>query len=128
MSGYGHPIHKFITKRKPRVSTIIWMPKVVTHAPARQRSGDRYEIFAQQAITIEPKTNITVEVGLGVRMTSGMCLVSLRQKLKQLRLSLQDGTVLEDAEDIIITIQNNSDSPVTINEKDSICYVNYYDA
>ena len=74
MSGYGHPIHKFITKRKPQItrrSTIIWMPKVVTHAPARQRGGERYEIFAQQAITIEPKTNITVGLGLGVRMTRG---------------------------------------------------------
>jgi hypothetical protein len=67
-----------------------------------------------------------MELGFG-HSIKGKCLVSLRQKLieKEL-LILQDGTVPEDVEDIIITIQNNSDTAVIIKERDSLCYINYY--
>jgi hypothetical protein len=130
MSRYGMPIHKFITKRNPpirvrtRPDSIFWRPKEVTYGPIRQ--GLRWEIFAQRPITIQPKTSMTLELGFGVRMTKGKCLVSLRQKLIEKELLLQDGTVSEDVEDIIITIQNNSDTAVIIKERDSLCYINYY--
>jgi hypothetical protein len=58
-------------------------------------------------------------------MTRGLCLISLRQDLKLKRLSLQDGVVSEDVDDIIITIQNNSDSIITINAGQSLCFINY---
>lgn len=125
------PVHKFITKPESRnvrtqPESVYWMPKEVTHKPMRQNGGLRWEIFAQQLITIQPGGIFMAVLGFGVRMTRGVCLVSLRQELKQKRCSLQDGTISEDVDDIIITIQNNSDSVVTINEGDSLCYVNYY--
>jgi hypothetical protein len=54
-------------------------------------------------------------------------LVSLKQELKQKRCSLQDGIVApaEVIDDIIVTIQNNSEHEVIINEGDSLFYVNY---
>lgn len=130
MSRYGQPIHKFITKRnlplrfRPRPDSIFWKPKQVKYGHIRQ--GLRWEIFAQRPITIQPKTTFTMELGFG-HSIKGKCLVSLRQKLieKEL-LILQDGTVPEDVEDIIITIQNNSDTAVIIKERDSLCYINYY--
>ena len=82
-------------------------------------------LFAQKEITIQPKETTTLVLELGVRMTKGMCLVSLRQQLKTRRLSLQDGTISEDVEDIIITIQNNSETLVTISEGDSLCFIDY---
>ena len=121
------PIHKFITKRNPpirvrtRPDSIFWRPKEVTYGPIRQ--GLRWEIFAQRPITIQPNTSMTLELGFGVRMTKGKCLVSLNRLIEN--GLLQDGTVSEDVEDIVITIQNNSDTTVIIKERDSLCYINY---
>jgi len=125
------PVHKFITKPERRhvrtqPESVHWAPKEVTHRPLRQNGGLRWEIFSQQLITIQPGGIFMAVLGFGVRMTRGICLVSLRQELKQKRCSLHDGTVSEDVDDIIITIQNNSDSIITILEGDSLCYVNYY--
>jgi len=58
-------------------------------------------------------------------MTKGKCLVLLRQNIIAKGCTLQDGTVSEDVEDIIITIQNNSDTAVIIKERDSLCYIMY---
>ena len=124
-------LHKFITKPersniRTQPDSVYWMPKEVTHKPMRQNGGLRWEIFTQEKISMQPGGSCTVVLGFGVRMTAGICLVSLRQEIKQMKCSLQDGTVSEDVDDIIITIQNNSASEVKINEGDSLCYVNYY--
>lgn len=114
------PVHKFITKHA--ASQTQWLTKKVPHPPT-QLDGNRWETFAQKVFTLNPRSSVTLLLGLGVSMARGMCLISLRQDLKEKRCSLQDGTVCEDVDDIIITIQNNSDSPVRINEGDSLCYV-----
>ena len=76
----------------------------------------RWEIFAQRTIEIQPRSSVSLELGFGVQMTRGVCLVSLRQVIKETECSLQDGTISEDVEDIVIhvTIQNNSESVVSI--------------
>lgn len=131
MSEYGMPIHKFITKRnsprraRTQPKSVVWLPKEVTHKAIRQQGTQRWEIFAQRAITIQPRSSVSQELGFGVRITRGVCLISLRQAIKEKRCSLQDGTISEDVQDIVITIQNNSDSVVTLNEGDSLCYINY---
>lgn len=134
MSRYGMPIHKFITKRNPysKIRTrfhndIFWLPKEVTHKAIRRIvNPPRWEIFAQRAIEIQPRSSVSNELGFGVRMTRGVCLVSLRQVIKEKGCSLQDGTISEDVEDIVITIQNNSESVVNIDKGDSLCYINYH--
>mgnify|MGYP003390553951 FL=1 len=125
------PVHKFITiaersNTRTQPDSVHWMPKEATYNPLRQNGGLRWEIFAQNKITILPKNAFTVILGFGVKMTDGICLISLKQELKQRRCSLQDGVVSEDTDDIIITIQNNSDSEVKINESESLCLINYY--
>lgn len=134
MSRYGMPIHKFITKRNPssKIRTrfhndIFWLPKEVTHKAIRRIvNPPRWEIFAQRAIEIQPRSSVSLELGFGVRMTRAVCLVSLRQVIKEKGCSLQDGTISEDVEDIVITIQNNSESVVSIDKGDSLCYINYH--
>jgi hypothetical protein len=116
------PVHKFITKRAS--VQIKWLPKEVSHTPT-QLDGNRWEVFAQKVVTISHRSSVTLALGLGVSMARGMCFISLRQNLKEKRCSLQDGTVSEDVDNIIVTIQNNSDSPVIINEEDSLCYVTF---
>src|SRR6218665_2688556 len=126
MSRYGMPIHKFITKRNPsskiktRFHDIFWLPKEVTHTAIRRIvKPPRWEIFAQRAIEIQPRSSVSHELGFGVRMTRGVCLVSLRQVIKVKGCTtLQDGTITEDVEDIVITIQNNSESLVSIDKGD----------
>src|SRR6218665_41843 len=134
MSRYCMPIHKFITKRNPssKIRTrfhndIFWLPKEVTHKAIRRIvNPPLWELFAQRAIEIQPRSSVSNELGFGVRMTRGVCLVSLRQVIKEKRCSLQDGTISKDVEDIVITIQNNSKSVVNIDKGDSLCYINYH--
>ena len=54
-----------------------------------------------------------------------MCSVSLRQTLKEKKCSLQDGFVAESVDDIIVTIQNNSDTAVVISEGESLCLLTH---
>ena len=130
----SRPIHKFGTKptrpvevRTQPVSVFWKITSGVTRTPVRQLGGLRWEIFAQNDITIQPKAANTLRLGLGVEMSAGLCLVSLRQSIKERRCSLLDGVISEDVvvDDIIVSIQNNSDSAVTINQGDSLCFVNY---
>src|SRR6218665_3719703 len=98
MSRYGMPIHKFITKRNPssKIRTrfhndIFWLPKKVRHKAIRRIVNlPRWEIFAQRAIEIQPRSSVSLELGFGVRMTRGVGLVSLRQVIKEKGCSLQD--------------------------------------
>src|ERR1043165_5397071 len=115
---YG-PMHKFIWKpARPKIfpiNPVQWLPKKdVPYIPVKQPGRASYEIFAQREITIEPKREVTLETGLGVRMRRGWCGVTFGQEILASGCSLQgDGVVTEDAADIIITIVNESASVVT---------------
>lgn len=117
------PIHKFIHKyqRLPE-APIVYRPHQDLQYPAVARPG-RYEIFAQETFTVQPRSSFTAILKFGVIVRSGMVFVSLKQDLKVKRLSLQDGVVSETVDDIIVTIHNNSDVPVTVNAGDSLCFV-----
>ena len=123
MSRHGMPIHKFITKyQRPPEAPVVYRPHQDLQHPAISRSG-RWEIFAQETFTIQPRSSFTAILRFGVLIRRGMVFVSLKQYLKVKRCSLQDGVVSETVDDVIVTIQNNSDTPVTINGGDSLCFV-----
>jgi len=82
-------------------------------------------MFFQNDINILSKGTIALQLGLGVRMTRVICLISLRQYIKEKGCNLHNAIVAENVDNIIINIQNYSDSDVTINKGDSLCYVNY---
>jgi hypothetical protein len=90
--------------------------------PAQPRNG-RWEIYAQESFTIQPRASFTAILRFGVIIRRGIVFASLKQDLKIKRCSLQDGVVSETVDDIIVTIQNNSDTAVTINAGDSLCFV-----
>lgn len=123
MQRYGQPIHKFITKHQRRPPPAIkWLQHENLSHPPNPLLG-KWEIFAQQALTIQPRVALAISLKLGMRLLRGVVVISLRQDLKSKRLSLQDGFVAESVEDIIVTIQNNSDVPVNIAAGDSLCLV-----
>src|ERR1043165_2861064 len=126
---YG-PIHKFIWKpASPKIfliNPIEWLlKKEVSWPPVKQPGRVSYEIFAQREIAIEPKREVTLEIGLGVRMTKGWCGLTLGEEILASGCSLRgDGVVAEKyVEDIVITIVNDSASVVAIAAGDLLCIV-----
>ena len=123
---WKRPMHKFGTKpvrsKNFPINPVEWLPKnEVAHKPVKHPGCQVYEIFTQRTITINPKETETIELGLGVRMRRGWCKVQLKQEIQN--CGLQDDVVSKNTEDIVITILNDSDSEVVINEGDSLCLV-----
>ena len=119
--------HHFLSTRGTGIvePSINWLlRKDVPHKPSQVNSR-KCEIFAQLDIIIQPKSSLSVQLGLGVLIPRGRCLISLRQEIKARNVSLQDDIISEDVVDIMITIQNNSETLVTIPKGSSLCYVNY---
>lgn len=109
MSRYGMPVHKFITKyQKREESPVVYKPHSDLQYPPISRNG-RWKVFAQTSFTIQPRSSFTAILKIGVLIGRGMVFISLKQELKIKRCSLQDGVVAETVDDIIVTIQNNSD-------------------
>lgn len=123
MSRYGMPIHKFITKcQRPEEPPIVYRPHSDLQYPPLAQNG-RWEIYAQESFKIQPRSSLTFVLRFGVLVRRCMVFVALKQSLKIKRCSLQDGVVSETVDDIIVTIQNNSDAEVTINAGDSMCVI-----
>ena len=93
--------------------------------PPTKRTPATWEIYAQERLTILPHEAKRIFLSFGVAMSKGMGLISLKQELKYNHLSIQNETVIEDADDIIVTIQNNSSSIAIIDEGSSVCHVIY---
>ena len=58
-------------------------------------------------------------------MSEGVVFVALANSLKSKRCSLQNEVSLEDTEDIVITLTNNSNEIVDIREHEPLFYVCY---
>ena len=108
-------IHKFNVKPKPKTilpKTIHWRPLQEVKYPALKINSITWEIFSQENIKLKPKEVKQIRLGLGFIMSEGVVLVALANSLKNKRCSLQNEVSLEDAEDIVITITNNSNEIV----------------
>ena len=115
--------HKFGNKvLRPEPPQVVYKPHENLQHPPIPRLL-KYEIFAQENFTVEPKSTITLVLKFGVIVRSGLVFCSLNQNLKLKKLSLQNSIIAESVDDIVITIQNNSDVVVTIAVGDSICFV-----
>ncbi len=123
-------VHKF-GKKPERVSTrrqpltVHWAPKMDVCHPPEKMTPVTWKLFAQQQLIVPANSTTTVALRFGVVMSKGMVLASLKQELKYKKCSLLNEIQLESTDDLIITIQNNSDVPVTINKGDAICFIHY---
>ena len=119
-------IHKFNVKPKTiPPKTIQWRPLQEVKYPARKVNPMTSEIFSQEDIKLDPKKVKQIRLGIGFIMSEGVVLVALANSLKYKRCSLQNEVSLEDAEDIVISITNNSNEIVHIEKPDllyRVCY------
>ena len=119
-------IHKFNVKTKttpPR--TIHWRPLREIKYPALKINSITWEIFSQKDIKLKPKEAKQLRLGLGFIMSQGVVLSSLANSLRDKWCSLQNEVSLEDSEDIVITITNNSNHIVDIQSHELLCRVCY---
>jgi hypothetical protein len=120
-------IHKLITKPPiPKVppKAILWLPANVEYPP-KKMNDNMWQVYVQEEIVIPRQSVKIVALKFGVKLTLGVVLISLKQQLKSLRCSIQNESVVEDTQDIIITLQNNSSNDLTIRAGESICYIIY---
>ena len=116
-------IHKFNAKPKTiPPKTIHWQRLREVKYPARKVNPMTREIFSQEDIKLKPKEVKQLQLGLGFIMS---VLVGLANSLKYKWCSLQNEINLEDAEDIVITLMNNSNKIVDIQEHELLCCVCY---
>ena len=84
-----------------------------------------WEIFGQEDIKLKPMEVKQFQLGLGFIMSEGVVLTALAISLRNKRCSLQNEVSLKDAEDIVITITNNSNEIVDIQSHKLLCRVCY---
>ena len=119
-------IHKFNTKPKTiPPKTIHWYPLRGVKYPALKINSMTWEIFSQEDIKLKPKEAKQLQLGLGFIMSQGVVLSSLANSLKNKMCSLQNEVSLEDSEDIVIAITNNSNHIVNIQSHELLCRVCY---
>ena len=119
-------IHKFNVKPKTTPpKTIHWRPLREVKYPALKIISIIWEIFSQEDIQLKPKEAKQLRLGLGFTMSQGVVLSSLANSLRNKWCSLQNEVSLEDSEDIVITITNNSNHIVDIQSYELLCRVCY---
>ena len=123
------PIHKFIRKQ-PRVPTkppvaVVWHPYENLQHPPVQLDEFKWLVYAQEDITIAPHNSNMLTLQLGVNLSMGVVLISLDDWLKATRCSLMNESIAAPTNNIITTIQNNSDKTVTISKGEEICYLTF---
>ena len=122
-------IHKFYVKPKTiSPKTIHWRPLREVKYPPRKVDSTTWEIFSQEEIKLEPREVKQSQLGLGFMMSEGVVLVGLDNSLKFKWCSLQNEIILEDAEDIVIILTNNSNEIVDIRENELLCRVKKYNS
>ena len=119
-------IHKFNAKPKTiPPKTIHWHPLREVKYPALKINSITWEIFNQEDIKLKPKEAKQLRLGLRFIMSQGVVLSALANSLKNKRCSLQNEVSLEDSEDIVISITNNSNEIVDIQSHELLCRVCY---
>ena len=119
-------IHKFNVKPKSISSKMIkWSPLVFKKYPAKKINSNTWEIFCQDNIELQPKEVKQVTLGLGFMMSEGVVLVSLANSLRGKLCSIQNEVNLEDTDDIITSVSNNSMEVINIPEHSVLCLVCY---
>jgi hypothetical protein len=58
-------------------------------------------------------------------MQIGVIIVSLYQEFKKMKCSIQNESVVENTDNIVISVCNNSDKDVTIKAGDVLCHLTY---
>ena len=119
-------IHKFNVKPKHKPhKTIKWIIPQDVKYPAKKVNSITWEIFSQEDIKLQPKEVKQLMLGVGFMMSEGVVLTGLANSLREKRCSIQNEVNLEDTNNIIATISNNSKEIVNIQSHELLCRVCY---
>ena len=120
-------IHKFNVKSKNRPvhKTIKWIIPTNNRSFVKKVHKDTWEIYSQENIILQPKEVKYLFFGIGFSKSEGVVLTSLSPSLTLIRCSLQNETNLQDTDNIITVITNNSKESVKIQKMDLLCLVSY---
>ena len=119
-------IHKFNVKPKSIPHKMIkWVPLQNLKYPAKKINSTTWEIFSQEDIKLQPKEVKQITLGLGFMMSEGVVFVSLANSLRGKLCSIQNEVNIEDTNDIITTVSNNSKETLYIQENELLCLVCY---
>ena len=119
-------IHKFNVKPiYTPTKTIKWMVSNETRQYVKKVNTTTWEIFSQEDITLKPKEEKFIMLGIGFIMSEGVVLTSLSDSLTKKRISLQNGVYLTDTLNMIIVLTNNSTENIRIPKLTTLCFVCY---
>ena len=121
-------VHKFIVKPRTSTSpnlTIEWSLDQNLKYPPSKVDAITWKIFSQGDIVLQPKEVKPVKLGLGFRMSEGIIFVSSSNVLRKKLCSVQNVVIMEDVDDIITTLTNNSGGVVRVRENETLVLVRY---
>ena len=110
-------VHKLISKPRTSTSpnlTIKWSLGQNLKYPPSKVNTTTWKIFSQGDITLQPKEAKRVKLGLGFRMSEGIFFVSSSNVLREKLCSMQNKINMEDTDDIITILLNNSEKVVRV--------------
>ena len=118
-------IHKLNVKPKHKPhKTIKWLIPLDINHYVKKVNSITWEIFSQENIILQPKELKQLTLGVGFMM-SEVVLTGLANSLRKKRCGIQNVVNLENTNDIITTISNNSKDIVNIQENELLCLVCY---
>ena len=119
-------IHKFNVKPKSiSHKTIKWLIPSEIKKYVKKVNPDTWEVYSQEDIKLQPKEVKQIKLGLGFMMSEGIVVTGLANSLREKRCSIQNEVNLENSNDIITTVSNNSKEIVNIQENELLCLVCY---
>ena len=119
-------IHKFNNKpRDKQHKTIKWVVPDDIRQYVKKVNSNTFEIHSHEDISLKPKEVKFLMLGIGFMMSEGVVLTSLSNSLSEKRCSIQNEVNLEDTDNIIAVITNNSKEIVKIQENDLLFLVCY---
>ena len=104
---------------------IFWRPYDNLKYPHEKQHNYKWSVLSQDDITIESNVSKIITLKFGVTIALGAVIISLPQSLKLQRITLSNQTVVEDVDDIVVTLHNSSSSLVKLKAGEILCYLVY---
>ena len=124
------PVHKFgwtaksIRPSKQQVA-ILWEPFDDLKYPSEQKHNFKWKVFAQENLELTKGEIKTITLQFGVKLSTGSVLITLIQEYKKMKLNVSNESVVDDCDNIIVTLQNNSSDDIVIEEGKPLCHLTY---
>ena len=118
-------IHKFNVKPIYPPKTINWIIPDHLKQYFKKVNGTTWEVYAQNDLILKPKEPKFLMLLMGFKMCGGFVLTSLNDKLTLNRVSLQNGIYLNDTQNMVIVLTNNTNENIILPRLTMLCLVCY---